>query len=158
MFFKWIKVQTCANVQMTRNSISFVTIEMQIKSIGDTTVHVVLKWLKLKRLIIPSIGKNEEVLGSPIHCWWECKGIHFWSGLPFPSPGDVLNQGVEPMSPALQADTVPTEPPEKHPPPRKKVTGTPTIWAITSKRKEVCDEPMICTHTFIYSGFVMVKL
>ena len=68
MFFKWIKVQTCANVQMTRNSISFVTIEMQIKSIGDTTVHVVLKWLKLKRLIIPSIGKNEEVLGSPIHC------------------------------------------------------------------------------------------
>ena len=53
---------------MTRNSISFVTIEMQIKSIGDTTVHVVLKRLKLKRLIIPSIGKNEEVLGSPIHC------------------------------------------------------------------------------------------
>ena len=27
-----------------------------------------------------------------------------WSGLPFPSPGDLPNPGVEPMSPALQMD------------------------------------------------------
>ena len=33
----------------------------------------------------------------------------YWSGLPFPSPGDLPNPGIEPMSPALQADSLPTE-------------------------------------------------
>ena len=33
----------------------------------------------------------------------------FWSGLPFPSPGDLPNPGTEPGSPALQADSLPTE-------------------------------------------------
>jgi len=32
-----------------------------------------------------------------------------WSGLPFPSPGDLPNPGIEPRSPALQADSSPTE-------------------------------------------------
>ena len=36
-----------------------------------------------------------------------------WSGLPFPSPGDLPNPGVEPGSPILQADTLPSEPPGK---------------------------------------------
>ena len=34
----------------------------------------------------------------------------YWSGLPFPSPGDLPNLGIEPGSPALQADTLPSEP------------------------------------------------
>ena len=34
-----------------------------------------------------------------------------WSGLPFPSPGDLPRPGVEPGSPALQADTLLSEPP-----------------------------------------------
>ena len=33
----------------------------------------------------------------------------YWSGLPFPSPGDLPNPGIEPRSPALQADSLPTE-------------------------------------------------
>ena len=37
----------------------------------------------------------------------------YWSGLPFPSPGDLLNPGIEPASPTLQADALPTEPPGK---------------------------------------------
>ena len=32
----------------------------------------------------------------------------YWSGLPFPSPGDVPNPGMEPRSPALQADALPS--------------------------------------------------
>ena len=35
----------------------------------------------------------------------------YWSGLPFPSPGDLPNPGIEPGSPALQADALPSEPP-----------------------------------------------
>ena len=37
----------------------------------------------------------------------------YWSGLPFPSPGDLPDPGIEPGSPALQADTLTSEPPEK---------------------------------------------
>ena len=36
-----------------------------------------------------------------------------WSGLPFPSPGDLPDPGIEPRSPALQADALPSEPPGK---------------------------------------------
>ena len=36
-----------------------------------------------------------------------------WSGLPFPSPGDLPNPGIEPGSPAVQADALPSEPPGK---------------------------------------------
>ena len=32
----------------------------------------------------------------------------YWSGLPFPSPGDLPNPGIEPGSPALWADTLPS--------------------------------------------------
>ena len=37
----------------------------------------------------------------------------YWSGLPFPSPGDLPNPGIEPRFPALQADSLPFEPPGK---------------------------------------------
>ena len=33
----------------------------------------------------------------------------YWSGLPFPSPSDLPSRGIEPRSPALQADSLPTE-------------------------------------------------
>ena len=37
----------------------------------------------------------------------------YWSGLPFLSPGDLPYPGIEPRFPALQADSLPTEPPGK---------------------------------------------
>ena len=37
----------------------------------------------------------------------------YWSGLPFPSPGDLPNPGIEPRSPALHADALPSERPGK---------------------------------------------
>ena len=37
----------------------------------------------------------------------------YWSGFPFPFPGDLPNPGTEPGSSALQADLVPAEPPVK---------------------------------------------
>ena len=35
----------------------------------------------------------------------------YWSGLPFPSPGDLPDTEIEPRSPALQADALLSEPP-----------------------------------------------
>ena len=37
----------------------------------------------------------------------------YWSGWPFPSPGNLPNPGIEPRSPTLQADSLPAEPPGK---------------------------------------------
>ena len=47
----------------------------------------------------------------------------YWSGLPFPPPGDLPSPGIEPRSPALQADSLLSEPP-----------GKPTDTWITTKR------------------------
>ena len=48
----------------------------------------------------------------------DCPSIGFsrqeyWSGLPTPSPGDLPDLGMEPGSPALQADSLPSKPPGK---------------------------------------------
>ena len=48
--------------------------------------------------------------GSSVH---EFSRQEYWSGLPFLSPGDLPNPGSEPRSPALQADSLPSEPPGK---------------------------------------------
>ena len=37
----------------------------------------------------------------------------YWSGLPFPSPGDLADPGIKPRSPALWTDAFPSEPPGK---------------------------------------------
>ena len=37
----------------------------------------------------------------------------YWSGLPFPSPGDRPDPGIEPMSPAVAGEFLTAEPPEK---------------------------------------------
>ena len=37
----------------------------------------------------------------------------YWRGLPFPSPGDLPDPGIEPRSPTLQADVLTSEPPGK---------------------------------------------
>ena len=34
----------------------------------------------------------------------------YWSGLPFPSPGDLPNPGIEPRAPPLQAEALTSEP------------------------------------------------
>ena len=48
--------------------------------------------------------------GSSVH---EFSRQEYWNGLPFPSPGGLPHPGMEPGSPALQADSLPSEPPGK---------------------------------------------
>ena len=43
-----------------------------------------------------------SMTGSSVHSWEE-----YWSGLPFPSPGGLLNPGIKPVPPARQADSLP---------------------------------------------------
>ena len=48
--------------------------------------------------------------GSAVH---EILQVRYCSGLSFPSPGDFPDPKIEPRSPALQADSLPSEPPGK---------------------------------------------
>ena len=50
----------------------------------------------------------------------------YWSGLPFPSPGDLLYPGIKPRSPTLQAGALTSEPPGKPSRPYGTVTKTET--------------------------------
>ena len=43
----------------------------------------------------------------------EFSGQEYWAGLPCPPPGDLPNVGTEPRSPALQVDSLLSEPPGK---------------------------------------------
>ena len=60
------------------------------------------------------------ILCDPIDCStpqaslvMEFSRQEYQSGLLFPSPGDLPNAGIEPGSPALHADALPSEPPGK---------------------------------------------
>ena len=65
-----------------------------MKSLSRVRLFVTL-WT-VARQVPPSIGFSRQA---------------YWSGLPFPPPGDLPDQGIEPRSPALQADTLPSKPP-----------------------------------------------
>ena len=54
--------------------------------------------------------------GSSVHGILQARILEW---VPFPSPGDLPNPGIKPRSPALQADSLPSEPPGK--PPKVKV-------------------------------------
>ena len=69
--------------------------------------------LPVLEMWIPSLVRE---LGSNMLCGQKTMGFsrqEYWSGLPFPSPGDLPNPGIEPRSPALQADALTSEPPGK---------------------------------------------
>ena len=60
-----------------------------------------------------------STLSNPMHCSPPSSTVHgfsrqeHWSGLPLPSPGDLLNSGNEPRAPTLQVGSLPSEPPRK---------------------------------------------
>ena len=78
--------------------------------VGDVAISklVKVKLLSWVRLLVTPWTIAYQVLSS-----MEFPRQEYWSGLPFPSPGDLPDPEIKPRSPALQADTLPTEPPGK---------------------------------------------
>ena len=60
----------------------------------------------------------------------------YWSGLPFPSPGDLPDPGIEPGSHAFQADALASEPP-----------GKPFRGNLPQHNKGQYDKPTANTHS-----------
>ena len=65
---------------------------------------------------VSEVTQSYPTLCDPTDCTFQAlpsmgfSRQEYWSGLPFPSPGDIPNPGIEPRSPALQADSSPSEP------------------------------------------------
>ena len=64
----------------------------------------------------------------------------YWSGLPFPSPGDLPVPGIEARSPALQADSSPSEIPGK---PKRRTRGSQRAERGDEGERQVLPE---CLH------------
>ena len=70
----------------------------------------------------------------------------YWSGLPFPSPGNLPDQGIEPGSPTLEADILTSEPPGK-------LTGLQRESLITPVVFTTSFIPVTFTKNLITSGY-----
>ena len=69
--------------------------------------------LKVKSLSRVQLFATPWIVAHQAPLSMEFSRLEYWSGLPFPSPGDLLDPGIEPMSPSLQAHTLTSEPPRK---------------------------------------------
>ena len=90
----------------------------------DYIVHEILQARILRSAAFPfSRGSSQPRDRTQVSCiaggfftsWATREAQEYWSGQPIPSPGDLPNPEIEPGSPALQADSIPTELPGKPP-------------------------------------------
>ena len=84
-------------VHSTSSKIKY-NLKVKVKSLSRVQLFVT-PWT-VARQVPPSMGFSRQ---------------EYWSELPFPSPGDLPDPGIEPRSPALQADALTSEPPGKPP-------------------------------------------
>jgi len=75
------------------------------------------------------VAQSCLTLCDPVDCQvplsTEFSRQEYWSGLPFPSPRDLPDLGIEPRPPALQSDSLLSEPPGKP-------LGTPNLQLVES--------------------------
>ena len=86
----------------------------------------------LSRSVLSDSLRPHGLQPTRLLCTWEFSREEYWSALPCPPPGKLPNPGIEPASlasPALQADSLPTEPPGK-PVVFSRVAG---IWSEVSR-------------------------
>ena len=82
-------------------------------------MHFLSLFFFLNRYIFKLVTQSCPTLCDPMDCSRqaplsiEFSRQEYWSGWPFPSPGDLPDPGIEPRSPALQADFLLPEPPGK---------------------------------------------
>ena len=78
--------------------------------------------------------------GSSVHgtCPWDSPWTRILEWVPCPSSGDLPDPGIEPRSPALQADSLPSEPPGEP------CTSTLCMCLVTQLCLTLCD-PMDCS-------------
>ena len=77
------------------------------------SLNMYLLWLWFSRSVASDSLRPHGLQPSRLLCPWGFSRQEYWNGLPLPFPGDLPKSGTEPRSPALQADSLPTELQEK---------------------------------------------
>ena len=95
------RIKKCWKIKTNVQTVSFIFTKVSIKKEKKKKPKQSWKWKSLSRV---------RLFATP----WTIQSREFsrpeyWSGLPFPSPGDLPNPGIELRSPALQADSLPAE-------------------------------------------------
>ena len=68
----------------------------------------------LSHSVMPNCLRPHEQEPARLLCpWGFSRQEEYWSGLPCPPPGDLSKPGIKPKSSALQADSLPSEPPRR---------------------------------------------
>ena len=75
------------------------------------TITLSVKWSEVKSLSRVQLFATPRTVAYQAPPSLGFSRQEYWSGLPFLSPGDLPNPGIEPGSPVLQADALPSDPP-----------------------------------------------
>ena len=70
-------------------------------------------WSELKSLSCVRLFATPWIVAYQVPPSMGISRQEYWSELPFPSPGNLSDAGIEPRSPALKADALTSEPPGK---------------------------------------------
>ena len=87
--------------------------------VGLRKHHCVQKLVEVMEFQLSEVAQSCPTLATPWTVAYQAPPSmrfsrqEYWSGLPFPSPGDLPNPGTKPESPAFQADALTSEPPGK---------------------------------------------
>ena len=101
------------------------------------------KWSESRSVVSDSWGPHGLYVAPQASLSMGFSRQEYWSGQPFPSPGDLANPGMEPRSPTLQVDSLPSEPPGKPTGAREpvflmmihhlQIQGIPLVWVTVNQ-------------------------
>ena len=103
---------TCTTVHSSKKSFTFKIISFQRISFYFKNLLKTLK-VKVKSLSRVRLFATPWTVAYQASPSMGFSRQEYWSGLPFPSPGDLPDPGIELRSPALEAGTLTSEPPGK---------------------------------------------
>ena len=112
--WKW---EAWCTLRLNRESFKKIKIPCsQLYAVCELRIQNRHSWVLRVCVLSPSVLSNSAASWTVAHkppLSMEFFRQEYWSGLPFPSPGDLPNPGIKPRSPALQTDSLPSELPGK---------------------------------------------
>ena len=112
MFQRYTHTNPCTNMWKECLSVSFsVLLRSTVTPYNWLPVIHEYEWVSVESLSRVQLFATTWTVAYQAPQCMKFSRQEYWSGLPFPSPGDLPHPGIEPRSPTLQADALLSEPP-----------------------------------------------